>query len=492
VRAYLHDLRHLLLSRIVLAAVIITLVGGALSYSSVERQVGVVTVNASGFYYYENGAFHIDLWVFDVTGTPLSGVAVELNLTPAEQANGSSVWFYANASTDDSGQLRFLAAVPDLGYFVHAVVFYRGGPLVPSFFGGPLQGFLLENATAGVVGSLNPITPVAENFYSQVGRFLVIWAGPNGSLPTGAQLAYCVYGPEQVIPSSNCSAAPTESLGSLTGFQTVFAPPHAPPGSSVTVELVDGSGAVVDSFHYRSTTAGAPVQPEPNLAVYAPGVAILGEFTLEATPLLVLLGFLTAYWTYAKPRLSATLEPVLVRPVTRRGILLARYLGVLLMITATSAAQVSLLDLGAWVVLKEPLPVEYLAPLFASLVVVGVGFAGLIFLLSHTVRSTSAVVAAGIALVASLVFFWGNITGALTGGNAPASYARVVATRVSLLSPAQFPWLTVDFLSGAGTAGGAGSWWALAGISPGVVIGAGALWILVPLVGAYWRANVSD
>ncbi|HEY6238782.1 MAG TPA: ABC transporter permease subunit, partial [Thermoplasmata archaeon] len=478
-RAYLHDLRHLLTGRILLAVVLITLVGGALSFSSVERQVGVVTVQGSGFYYYENGSFHIDLWVFDVTGSPLSGVAVELNLSPEAHPNGSSPAFYANASSDASGELRFLAAMPDENYHARVAVFYQGGPLNQRYFGGPLEEFSLAYVASGRVAGLNPITAFAENFYSQVGRFLAIWSGPNGSIPTGAQLVYCVYAPEQVISSSNCSAAPVEPLGPLTGFRTDFAPPPAPSGSSVTVELVDRSGDVVGSFGYRSITSGAPVQPDPNLVVYAPGEGILADFAFGATPLLVLLGFIAAYWTYAQPRLSATLEPVLVRPVTRRGILLARYLGVVLMLAVTSATQVALLDLSGWWVLKAPLPAEYLAPLFASLLVVGLGFAGLVFLLSHLVRSTGAVAAAGIVLVASLVLFWSNITGALWGGNSPAYSASVVAVRVSLLSPAQFPWLIVNFLTGAGTAGGVGSPWALAGVSPGLVAAAGALWILL-------------
>jgi ABC-type transport system involved in multi-copper enzyme maturation permease subunit len=489
-RAYLHDFRHILTSRILLVVVVLTILGVALAYSAIKAQTASVTIDGSGFYYYEGGAYHIQLWAFDVAGEPVEGVLVELSYALGSNANGSQNWAYAGGTSSADGYLPLLLSVPDEGASPLIAVKYGGAPGSALQLGGALQGFGLVSLSAGEVGGLDPLIPVAENLYSTVGKLLVTWAGPNGSAPTGSQLAYCstTY-QEGQPPPRNCSGLPVYPIGYLTDIRTVFASPIGPPATSITVELLDPRGAVVDTYGFvPGVVHGAPVQPQPAISIPSPpGDQALVEFVFEAPLLLILLSLVVAYTIYAQPRLSGVLEPVLVRPVTHRGILLERYLATAALLSAATVADVLIFDLTAWKMLGQPVPPTYLAPLVASLVAASLSMAGLIFLLSHLFRTAGGVLTLGLTLVLILGLFWGELsTFALSAlGGTPTDYELLVSQlRLESFSPANLPLLTVGYLDGLGTTGGSGGRYALGGISPGLLAVIAGLWVAAPLLGA--------
>jgi ABC-type transport system involved in multi-copper enzyme maturation permease subunit len=498
VKAYLHDLRSILASRLVLVVVVLTLLGGALAYGSVEGQVGVErTINGSGFYYFQDNAYHIDLWTFDGAGEPLRGVAVELNISLGVNSTAPSRSFYTNVSSDSSGQLQFVVPIPDENHAVQTLVYGQSSQSSSFYLQGALQGgFTLANLSTGQVSGLDPLTAVAGGFYSSVGNFIAIWGGPNGSFPTGVKVVDCSYTTYNGSSTpTNCSALPTHVMGSLTGLLTDFPEPQAPSASSVIVELIDPEGAVVGTVGYaEQLVPGAPVQPQPTISADAPGVAVLLAFEPEASLLLALMALVLAYWTYAQPRLSATFEPILVRPVTRRGLLLSRFAGMVLLLAAAAVAQVLILDLVAYLVLNEPLPAAYIAPLVASLLVAGVPFAGLVCLMAHGLKSAGAVFASSIGLVAVFGLFWGDLTSVNPYASAgPNSYWFLVyQIHIQLLSPVELPHLVLGFLTGSGTNSGVGSSYALAGLTPGVLAAVASLWVVLPLLGAFYLATVRD
>ena len=497
---YLHDLRHVLRSPVLIALAVLVALSSAMVYSTVTGQAGTVTVSGSGFYYYETSAFHISLWTYDIAGNPVTGVSVELNATPIyfNVSQGTHVpSYYVNASGDSSGRLQFVYSIPDGSYFVQSTVTAAHLPLASLQLGGSLPGFTLENVSAGAVAGLTPLMPVAGNYYSQVARFLAFWSGPSGSPPSGAEMRYCT-SPAGLglLGPSNCSGLASHSMGALSGFRNPYPQPQAPPASWVVVELVNSSGGVVDTVIYGGGWSTGSAQPVPTLTVTPPGTTILSAFGSLLSFFLPLMGFVAAYWTYARPRLSGTLEPVLVRPVTRRGLLLERYAGVVLMLSAAIVAEVLILDLMVTTVLGQPLPVSYVAPIIGSLLVAALGFAGLIFLLAHAARSTALVVALGSVLFIVLApLFWATVLaliGFYLGGIASTTDFTVLVLRLHLLSPLWFPSLTLDFVNGSGTAGGPGSTYALAGISAGLLAALGALWVVLPILGTVWRAGRRD
>jgi len=497
-KAYLHDLRHVLSGRVAVLALIIAVAGSAFAYGAVAGQSGTTYVNGSGFDYYEGGAYHIDLWVFGISGEPLGGVSVELSIGPWFNASGGSSWFNVSQVSDSSGQLQFVVPVQNGSYSVQTYVSYGGVSTTALQLGGALQGFELAPAPGGEIGGLDPVTPVSANYYDPVAKLVAIWAGANGSLPHGAQLVYCSSASaDSGNPPQNCSGFPTYPLGVLGGFRTIFPQPQVANATWVIVELTDPQQGVVDSVSYTGqNTNGEPIQPGVTLVVSPPGEFLLNSFLLEEAPLIALAAIAIAYVSYAQARLSGTLEPVLVRRVTRRGILLSRYVGTTVLVAGTVVLDVLFLDFAAETVLGQPLPSAFLIPLIGSLLADGLAFAGIIYLFSHVFQTTRAVVAAGGAVGVTFGVLWGTLSSLFGGsGTAYGSSSVGFATtqlRLWAISPGQLPYLSSGFLSQWGTIGYGGSQFALAGISTGLLATVAVLWIGLPLLGALWLATVRD
>ncbi|MGD1100353.1 MAG: hypothetical protein ABR888_08460 [Thermoplasmata archaeon] len=497
-KAYLHDLRHVLSGRVAVLALIIAVAGSAFAYGAVAGQSGTTYVNGSGFDYYEGGAYHIDLWVFGISGEPLGGVSVELSIGPWFNASGGSSWFNVSQVSDSSGQLQFVVPVQNGSYSVQTYVSYGGVSTTALQLGGALQGFELAPAPGGEIGGLDPVTPVSANYYDPVAKLVAIWAGANGSLPHGAQLVYCSSASaDSGNPPQNCSGFPTYPLGVLGGFRTIFPQPQVANATWVIVELTDPQQGVVDSVSYTGqNTNGEPIQPGATLVVSPPGEFLLNSFLLEEAPLIALAAIAIAYVSYAQARLSGTLEPVLVRRVTRRGILLSRYVGTTVLVAGTVVLDVLFLDFAAETVLGQPLPSAFLIPLIGSLLADGLAFAGIIYLFSHVFQTTRAVVAAGGAVGVTFGVLWGTLSSLFGGsGTAYGSSSVGFATtqlRLWAISPGQLPYLSSGFLSQWGTIGYGGSQFALAGISTGLLATVAVLWIGLPLLGALWLATVRD
>jgi hypothetical protein len=182
--------------------------------------------------------------------------------------------------------------------------------------------------------------------------------------------------------------------------------------------------------------------------------------------------------------------------VTRRGILLSRYVGTTVLVAGTVVLDVLFLDFAAETVLGQPLPSAFLIPLIGSLLADGLAFAGIIYLFSHVFQTTRAVVAAGGAVGVTFGVLWGTLSSLFGGsGTAYGSSSVGFATtqlRLWAISPGQLPYLSSGFLSQWGTIGYGGSQFALAGISTGLLATVAVLWIGLPLLGALWLATVRD
>ena len=509
---YRHDFQHLIRSKAVIAVVIVTVIAGAVGYLAIASAANTVTLSGAGFWYHSGNAYHVDLWAFDVAGNPVSGVHVDLNVSMV--SNGTvpqvTVLFNVTESSDAQGRVQF--AVP-VAAGVYAASITTAYPLEPSasITGALDAGFELTDAGSGISVPIDtPVNDVNENYYSVADRYLVVWAGPNGTLPAGDRAVQCYF----VFTSTNYSTpfpnnctgqsgATTLSLGSLLEYGT-FLPIPATPSISVSfpqvllqfIEIVNSTGGVLSSSSSGTTCYGfcSPVGAGIS-GGGSPGPSILSFFATELSFFLPLMALLLTYWSYARPRLTGSLEPVLARPVTRRGLFMVRYGTVALALFGATVAEVLILDLGVTVILREPLPAGYLAPLVGGLAVAAIGFAGLIFLAAHTLRSTGPVLALGITLLLLFSLFWDDlvaVVGLATGVVFnPTAFSDLIL-RSQLLAPPQFPNVVTGSLTGLTTFGGLGSGYAAAGVTVGVIGLAAGLWILVPLLLTYWRVVTRD
>jgi ABC-2 type transport system permease protein len=427
VNPYRHEFQHLLRRKAVIAVVIVAALAGSVGYVAIDLTAGSVTLAGSGFWYYDDGTYHLEIWAFDVAGNPVSGVRLNLEVLAEAEYNGTPAYnstvvpplvLEQNETSDAQGRLQFQFSLPpplantyDMASFAASYA-----PFPTASFDGALEAeFSLSNQTAGNASWISgPTTEVAENYYSGFDQLLVLLAGPNGSLPTGDSVVACNLpfsfgGPYYDEPSSdNCTGAPTQLLGSLSGYET-FLPmpplPANPPEAYVQVLVIENASG--DTL-YSTTLVGPCFGPDScsPLTSSSPGPGLLNSFAADLALFLPLMGLMLAYWSYARPRLSGTVEPVLARPVTRRGLFLTRYAAMAFALLIAVVAEVLVLDAGLAWILREPLPASFLAPLIGGLAVAAIGFAGIIFLLAHVFRSTGPVLGVGITLLLLFSLFW--------------------------------------------------------------------------------------
>jgi ABC-type transport system involved in multi-copper enzyme maturation permease subunit len=473
-----------------IAIAVLTAIAGVSTFAIVESTANSFSVMGSAVYYYDNGGYHLLLWAYDAGGAPVAGVVAEFTAMTTGLGNGSTGPY--SATSNAQGELSLtVPAIDQAGVILmldsvslatHRAVTVSWGGI---FWGNAL---MLGYVPLGAVDGLNAFITVGTDYYSAHTQVMVFAAGPNGTAPTGLRLETCSF---SALPQSNCTGLSTKELGPITTYWTHSPLPMYPANATgVIVQLVNGSGGIVNEMFFSPTaTAGSGA----TVVNQAPGAPILREFTSEVSFTLPLLALIAPYWAYAQPRLSGTVEPVLARPVTRRGIFLARYASVAIALVAAVAAEALILIASVDGILGEPLPAGFAAPLVGGLVVAALSFAGLLFLSAHLVRSPGAALAIGITLLVVWFFWFDVLLGLLILIHVSSSslVATTLVTRSQLLSPPQFPSLTTSLLTGLSPLGTPlGS--AVGGVSSVVVAAAAVAWVVVPLVVAYSCAVMRD
>ncbi|MGI0156437.1 MAG: ABC transporter permease subunit, partial [Thermoplasmata archaeon] len=421
------------------------------SLLSVESAASSFPISSSAIYYYDGTAYHLLIWTYDAGGDPVADVSVRLGVSLAGEGEPPTASYSATGNAQ--GELQFVIPAPDQGgtvLTVESVALATSRPITVSWGDFLSPGFFLylSNMAPGSVEGINQITMTGTGYYSSQSQVLLFAAGPNGSAPVGLSVMTCSFSqppfPGLGPPRQNCTGLPTQSLGAADGYWSHYPLPSYPAGATgAMVEVVNSSGFFVESITFGLTAVAGGGS---TYVSSAPGASILSSFTGAASFFLPLTALVATYWTYARTRLSGALEPILARPVTRRGIFLSRYAAVALALVVAVLAEVWILDAGASGLVGEPIPAPLLVALVGGSLVAALGFAGILFLGAHVVRSVGGFLALGIGLLLALWFFWSTVLLLLLFA-ASSSLSSVGATSVATLSllfaPPQFPGLAV-------------------------------------------------
>jgi ABC-type transport system involved in multi-copper enzyme maturation permease subunit len=493
--AYLHDLRHTLGSRTSLAVVVILAFAGVATLANVQSSASYFPVGASALYYYGNGAYHLSVWAYDAGGNPLPGVRAEVYEWTGGSVNRTTGPI--SMSTNGAGELSIVTIPVPNASGVKVAFYYLALADLPSVtpsWQGFLNGYILNlsNATPGKIYGVNLLVLAGTTFYSSETQAMVFEEGANGSRPSGYRLEDCWGTANQsFLEYGNCTGLPTQSLGPLSGVWTHFRLSSFPANTTyVVVQLVNSTGTIIASSFVNTVRAE---QGGAQVVNNAPGTSVLSEFGLEEDFFLALVGLLGSYWIYAGPRLSGTVEPVLARPVTRRGLLLERFAAVTVLASVAAAVDTLVLDGIAGHILGEPLPLSFFAPLILTGIVAGLGIAALTFVTAHVVGSPGTVIAVGFLLVVVSLFWPYLVSGllfTLHPGGTPVEQGLFIV-RSQFLLPTQFPALATEALSGMSWSG-----YPLGASLGGLGVGEAALiavaWLAVPLAEAYGAAVTRD
>ena len=500
IRPFLYDFKKTITSKTVIILVaIVLLISLTIIPLTTFSSTGGTPFPSSPILYYQDGVspnlgYHYLTYFSNQYGEGIGGVTVTVTFTGISNHTSTVV-------TNSSGLAFVKIIAPNASY---SVIFKE--QLSGSSFSTSLSDPASIHSPSGVIRRIGggfggggsgdaSIQSVVDKHNSSKRDIQVFYSGIFGAVPSAYTLYY------KVLPSfdgffckgtGSCPFNYTDmtNLGNLNGYLDTF-DPTIPTGLNQTAqvwfELFSQNKTEVASSNFSAFDLRQPRQPIMSTTIasfFFSGV--LGFFI----PLMAIIG---SYSSYGKDRLTGVLESVLTRPVTKRGLAMSRFLSTVLSFTLASAAAVGVVDLLLNSFGGSFLDQSYVLAIIAGLAVEVAAFTGLIFLLSHLLKSTGALLGISIVLFLVLDFFWSLVIFLLTlvlGGTSGSAVA-LEATFVSYYAnPAQFLSLINIYVlqSSSGVLLQPSSY----GVTLSAVVLDGILWAVLPFLAFLYLAVKRD
>ncbi len=477
IRPFLYDLRRTITSKTLLILVgIILLISLTVIPLATIRSSGSVGLGQAPVLYYHDVGYHFLSYISNQYGDPISGVTLSVTLA------GTSQNYTGSAVTDSSGLANVAIPNAPTGSYVATV---------KEVIGGGEAGLTsnLQDAGPGVVQSFGSsfntrtISMVTDKYNASKREVQVFYVGAYGAVPTSYSLYY------KPINSSGIqyynkpypfNESQMTFLGSLSDYHEIFdpsLPANLNPNGMVWFELFAQNKTAVSWNEFSPSELRQPRQP---VVVSSIASFFFSGILAFFVPLMAIIG---SYSSYGKDRLTGVLESVLARPVSRRGLAVSRFLSTVTAFSVAVVVSVGVVDLLLNSFGGSFLSQDYALAIAGGLIVEVAAFAGLIFLLSHLVKSTGALLGISIGLFVILDFFWSLIIFLLTS-LLGATQGSAVSIQVTLLSyyanPAEFISLINTYVlqSASGVIIPSSSY----GVTLPAIVLDGILWAVAPFI----------
>jgi len=421
-------------------------------------------------YYRDQAGYHFIAYISNQYGDPIAGVHINVTLT------GNMTWV-GQATTDSSGLAATLLNVPQGNYGVSVT------EISSNSYIGIGSGYVESSAPGRVqsLGSYSTISRVVDRSNSSRNDVQVFWAGDYGAIPSGFSLYY-KYLNQSSFGFSGKPYPFNESqmvfLVSLSDYRGIFNP-TLPSGSQgiVWFELFNQTKQAVSWNEFSLSELRPRIQPS-NASLIAS--FFFSTFLSFFVPLMAIIG---SYSSYGKDRITGVLESILARPITKLGLGLSRFLTTFMSFSLAGIACVGVVDLLLFRFGGAYLPGNYALAMMGGLVVEFAAFTGLIFLLSHLVKSTGLLLGLSIIMFLILDFFWSILVFLVTfllGGTSGSALALQVTLASYYANPAQFLSLinTYYFQSASGILIQSSNY----GVTAPAIILDGILWASIPFL----------
>lgn len=382
----------------VIAALILLILAGSLATSgavagtSPSGYVPSSGVNVAIAYNY-SGGYRFGVLSFNGVGEVAAKMAIQLAFS-LTNTSGPPLDTLSGV-TDSAG---FLGILWDVSPCRCSVGVTASGPLGSVQIGQLALQYPPPVTLTALVGTLSPVTQGPL-----LGRpaLLAAIADFGGTVPSGTTLQYCA-----PFVAGNPSTCSSHVLGvvtmSLQTFPTVLFGSLSD-SEIVNISLIGPGGYVIDSLQ-EPFIALDPNNPS-NYALTATGSGLVAA--VQTTSLFVALaGVLIGYVSYARDRLSGTLDPVLALPITRSRLMLSRYASGAIASIIGSALGAVAIDLSLSRVASANLPTPVCLGLFATFAVESVVLVGFAFLGAHLTRSPTVLLVLLILVSALLTLLW--------------------------------------------------------------------------------------
>jgi ABC-type transport system involved in multi-copper enzyme maturation permease subunit len=499
--ALLYDFKRTLTSKSVIITVVVMVLISfafiALIYTSTSTSIGFnSTPNVVG--YYDSNGFHFITYGTNQFGQGISGYTTNLNLTYAGK-------LYTGSGTTNSSGFSTVSinAPPNPNYTISVNVVFPGGAGSANTGQSTPFMFVGKNGTAALPGQVVSIfgtgtmSTVPNPSNSSQADIRVFYVAPFGKVPTNFAVYYKLFnlttsGP-LILPTTPYNESQMQFLGTLSGYVSTFSPPTVPAGYG------QGSYFYFEIFYPNATLAQdqdlifvyqlqaqqpPPIQTTNLVSSFFSG--ILSFFI----PIVAIIG---SYNSYGKDKVNGVLESVLSRPITRRGLSISRYLSTFLAMAVAIGIGIAVLDGIVYYFTHSSIDSTFLAASTLGFFVELAAFIGIMFFLSHLVKSSGLLIGIGIGLFLVLDFFWSLITLAIAFAS-HASFGSIVYYEISaamqFVNPAQFVSLITTYLTNQAGFGQITP--AQYGITIPSIVAAGILWIAVPFAIFLYLATHRD
>jgi ABC-2 type transport system permease protein len=458
---------------LILVILVTVLISGALIpfIKSASAPVSAAQGGNDVLVYRTQDGYHILIYSFDKFGQAISGATVKVTVegkTSVFKTNGSG---YVQA---------FLASVKP---------FTQIGLNFSYSFGSSFFTPTLPNSSIGSPQPLTQlVTPVVDTQNTSLVDVLVFFAAPFGEKPVN----YSVYAMLSKSPTYQINKSAMTFVGVLKDYHQVFRLPFHPSPTQFVVFAI---------FQPNGTYAFGDIVPGLAFQVSRSTISknqLLTSFVSGILAFFVpIMSILASYSTYGKDRVTGVLESVLVRAVSRRGLASIRYAAVACALAFAIAVMFGAIEVIAKIFLGSFLDLEYSLSSFYALLVEALVFSALVFLFSHVVKSTGALIGLSIVLWAVFEFFWGLISllvsQALGYTIGSAGFFHVIVV-MSYFNPADYYGLVATYLTKTLVAGPFSANGALGnlGVTPLTLALDAILWLATPLVAYFYLATRRD
>jgi ABC-2 type transport system permease protein len=473
-----YDLKKAITSRGMLAVMIFMIVFSLaviplISQTTVSFQPGV---NYNFSSYATANGFNVLLIAYNSFGQPLSGIA--FNLT------GVNFKFGKTVTTNSSGLVEFFVPANSTQGTLELNANIAGSSLSQTL---PNQIIILNPGKPGIPNNLASIQLVTDASNSSRKDVFVFAVGPNFSKPD-----YSLY--YTIIPASSIGGFPgpvnesnmkyladIKDIASVVNFNV---PSNVSANEVLLAAVFQRNGTLITSL------ATNVLSPNINISASQIASSFLSGILAVFVPLMAILG---AYSIYGRDRVSGVLESVLVRPVTRRSLLLSRFIAGLIASAAAVMITILVVDLIFALKLNQYLSATFIFSSWASLVVEVAAFIGLLFAISQLTKSTGALIGAGIGLFLVLDFLWSLIIFlalSAAGTSFGSDYALHIETLLDFFNPSQYLALVQIYQTHTilNVPVNISSY----GVTLATLLIDGLAWVLLPLLLALWLVVRKD
>ncbi len=518
-----YEIKRALTSKSVLIITIVIVLFsllGTLTLGLNESVSSSQIVESNAYGYGSNGNYTAVIYLFNGYGQPVQGQAVHVEMnsgTVVKHYNATSGSDgFANVSMNNINTSAYYN--PKLLYFSYNYSsaytgFFQSGEIFtnttnPYFFYTEEPAY---NATKGATYNTSIPSPryVIDSINVQNNQRLnglKLFYESNGSASQKVDLYYeGIYagsgGPVTRSPVNNYTESNMNLYGSFSGFSSVNIIPSNLSKQNYTFyefALFAPNGTMI-----TQTTVVVNVQAASSQSVtqifYSSIMGIMGFFV-------PLMASLAGYFTYGKDKTGGVLESVLVRPVSRIGLVFSRYLANTTSVFLATAASLGISSLAFYYTVGTFVPAYPLEVALLALLIEICAFTGIIYLASSFLKSQGALLGLTIILFFVFVLFWsGSLLGipiipfivtsvALKFVPGTVAFSKTIVEML-YISPAGYTSIA-EILAGSGTTllllNSPNVSLASLGVSNTYLVITGLIWIVVPAVLAMYVFSRKD